>query len=620
MQRLIIEDDEGRRTTVPVMRSEITVGRRPGNTIRLTERNVSRVHARIVQEGENFVVEDLSRYGTRLNGERVQGSATLRVGDALSIGDYVLTLEASQAAAVATSGDNAWNVPDTDPAGHHLDNDDEPARLVILNGERRGQTFSLQVGQSFVVGRSQRADFVLDDVSVSKQHVQITPEGQGFVVEDMGSANGIEVNGTETRRAVLRQGDRVTVGQYVLQYLPPGATFVLAAAPEPAAVAVEAAAPAASGGTRSALMGAGVGALVVLVIGGIVLFALRESPQPASPPDSVAAAAPAADVPGLSAGQASLQRGQLALGNTAWEEAIAAFDEAIAAFDEEDDSRNLELARSFRVRAENELQHRRIYEEIGELAENRQFAEALQRFPEIPVGSHYRTRLADEEVGRVIVERYVDEVVEASDVVASQNRFQDALAMVGEAQNLADSHPRLAQQRERILAMENRRARPQERVAAVPTPAPAPRAAAPPTPPTPSSVQVTPPPRRSAPEAVAQPTQQARAPSPAPPAAQPSTPAELTPAERAARVAELKSQARTLGLRQRDYAGAVRVLEEARRMDPSDAEVNLMLYSNYQNWGRNRDAARAIERYLRQRPSDPRREQFEAFLNEHRDW
>ena len=51
MWKLVIEDDEGKRTVVPLTRDEYSIGRKEGNTIRLTERNVSREHARLVQEG-----------------------------------------------------------------------------------------------------------------------------------------------------------------------------------------------------------------------------------------------------------------------------------------------------------------------------------------------------------------------------------------------------------------------------------------------------------------------------------------------------------------------------------------------------------------------------------------
>ena len=42
MFKLVIQDDEGKTTVVPLIRDEITIGRKEGNTIRLTERNVSR--------------------------------------------------------------------------------------------------------------------------------------------------------------------------------------------------------------------------------------------------------------------------------------------------------------------------------------------------------------------------------------------------------------------------------------------------------------------------------------------------------------------------------------------------------------------------------------------------
>ena len=48
MWKLAIEDDEGKQTVVPLTRDEYTIGRKDGNTIRLTERNVSREHARLI--------------------------------------------------------------------------------------------------------------------------------------------------------------------------------------------------------------------------------------------------------------------------------------------------------------------------------------------------------------------------------------------------------------------------------------------------------------------------------------------------------------------------------------------------------------------------------------------
>ncbi|EPX62973.1 Adenylate cyclase [Cystobacter fuscus DSM 2262] len=94
MLKLIIEDDEGRKTVVPFMRDEITIGRQEGNTIRLTERNVSRRHARLLRQNGHVVVEDLGSYnGVRINGERIQGPAQVGDGDLIQIGDYDLAVQ-----------------------------------------------------------------------------------------------------------------------------------------------------------------------------------------------------------------------------------------------------------------------------------------------------------------------------------------------------------------------------------------------------------------------------------------------------------------------------------------------------------------------------------------------
>ncbi len=102
MLKLIIEDDEGRKTVVPFVRDEITIGRQEGNTIRLTERNVSRRHARLVRQNGHVLVEDLGSYnGIRINGDKIQGQVPVHEGDLIQIGDYDLAVqqEGQQAAA-----------------------------------------------------------------------------------------------------------------------------------------------------------------------------------------------------------------------------------------------------------------------------------------------------------------------------------------------------------------------------------------------------------------------------------------------------------------------------------------------------------------------------------------
>src|ERR1700704_1822705 len=92
--KLIIEDDEGRKTVVPLVRGEITIGRQDGNTIKLTERNVSRRHARLLKENGSLVIEDLGSYnGVRVNGEKITGPTKIKEGDLVEIGDYDLGIQ-----------------------------------------------------------------------------------------------------------------------------------------------------------------------------------------------------------------------------------------------------------------------------------------------------------------------------------------------------------------------------------------------------------------------------------------------------------------------------------------------------------------------------------------------
>lgn len=76
----------------------------------------------------------------------------------------------------------------------------------------QGSDIELQPGE-FVVGRSSTCNLALDDALVSRRHAQFTVEPESVHVEDLGSRNGINVNGTRAEgRVLLRNLDRVTVG------------------------------------------------------------------------------------------------------------------------------------------------------------------------------------------------------------------------------------------------------------------------------------------------------------------------------------------------------------------------------------------------------------------------
>ena len=75
-------------------------------------------------------------------------------------------------------------------------------------------TIDLDVGVSKTVGRGQQADVIVDDPSLSRLHARVAVDQDGQIsVDDLGSTNGVFVNGAEQMSAYLMLGDRVRFGR-----------------------------------------------------------------------------------------------------------------------------------------------------------------------------------------------------------------------------------------------------------------------------------------------------------------------------------------------------------------------------------------------------------------------
>jgi Protein of unknown function (DUF3662)/Inner membrane component of T3SS, cytoplasmic domain len=63
------------------------------------------------------------------------------------------------------------------------------------------------------IGRSRDCDIILDDVGISRRHAEIRPAAAGWTVSDLGSTNGVRLNGrTVSGAQPLQSGDRVELG------------------------------------------------------------------------------------------------------------------------------------------------------------------------------------------------------------------------------------------------------------------------------------------------------------------------------------------------------------------------------------------------------------------------
>ncbi|MFC1654521.1 FHA domain-containing protein [Myxococcota bacterium] len=257
--KLIIEDDEGHTTIVPLVKEEITIGRKEGNTIRLTERNVSRHHARLIKSNGTVFIEDLDSYnGVKVNGDKITARTNVREGDLIEIGDYHFALQwiEEQGPPPTPSGVPPIPKPDSPPALPQTQDraptqtdgptavmklpldekapdergrvrtipEKEAGRLVIITTELAGSEFPLTRSE-MLLGRTEENDIVLAHRSVSSRHAKIVYDGGIYRIIDMDSANGVLVNGEEYARVDLRRGDMIELGHVRLRYVAPSEVY-----------------------------------------------------------------------------------------------------------------------------------------------------------------------------------------------------------------------------------------------------------------------------------------------------------------------------------------------------------------------------------------------------------
>jgi hypothetical protein len=122
-------------------------------------------------------------------------------------GETTLTLSAVEA---EEAGDELAHYLDGLPPGVGL--------LVVRSGPASGSSYRLD--QPVVtIGRHPSCDVFLDDITVSRRHVRIVRDDDGYTARDDGSLNGTYVNRTRVDEARLHHGDEVQVGRYRLSFV-----------------------------------------------------------------------------------------------------------------------------------------------------------------------------------------------------------------------------------------------------------------------------------------------------------------------------------------------------------------------------------------------------------------
>ena len=88
--------------------------------------------------------------------------------------------------------------------------------LRVVDGPGAGTARALDA-RTLLIGRDPGVDLRIADGSLSRRHARVVPTGEGWVLEDLDSANGLWVAGTRVQAVVLGPGVRVRLGRSTLE-------------------------------------------------------------------------------------------------------------------------------------------------------------------------------------------------------------------------------------------------------------------------------------------------------------------------------------------------------------------------------------------------------------------
>ncbi|MDA1129605.1 MAG: FHA domain-containing protein, partial [Chloroflexi bacterium] len=212
--------------TVNMGRETISIGRSPENDIVIDDPTVSRKHARVVFDGNQYVVEDLaSTAGVKVNGNKVQ-KAAMPVGATMKLGDTEIVfgetrdkpVQPRQAPAPRQTPGPAQ--PSNNPAVTRVIGKQLTASwLAVTAGPDTGSTLQLTGGDNFI-GRGRENGLVLGDSYVSSRHAMVRVEDGKSYIYDIGSKGGTKVNGTSIDGHHVGPNSVICLGETELSLVP----------------------------------------------------------------------------------------------------------------------------------------------------------------------------------------------------------------------------------------------------------------------------------------------------------------------------------------------------------------------------------------------------------------
>ena len=192
---------------------------------------VSRRHAQVRPENGSFVIDDNNSFnGTLVNGQRISSVTPLYHGDdiQLGLGGPILRFDSpGRSAPAGASLPGQRSVSNQIAAS--LSSASVSSKTMVFNLERNtsGKTegdqpqllMSLTFGgkKELSIGRGESNDIKLDGLQISTRHARLVQSGAETVIDDLGSTNGVYVNGARVSRQTVAESDAVQIGSFIIR-------------------------------------------------------------------------------------------------------------------------------------------------------------------------------------------------------------------------------------------------------------------------------------------------------------------------------------------------------------------------------------------------------------------
>lgn len=222
--------------SIPLHESSVTVGRSSSNDVCIPLKFISGSHCRMELRNDVWhVIDNNSRNGVKINGEKVSEGA-VEDNDIVSFGSARYTL------VYARSNDSSHIIAMHDPESGDIDGDSFWSEMMMVSAPRveslstvlaakelgtltpcGGGDPIVMFKKKLIAGRRSRCDLVLDFKSISGKHCELELRKGFWHVEDLGSRNGIKIDGERTDAGYLLPGSILSVARqrYEIQYTAP---------------------------------------------------------------------------------------------------------------------------------------------------------------------------------------------------------------------------------------------------------------------------------------------------------------------------------------------------------------------------------------------------------------